>query len=78
MVPGMGHCTGGPGTDQFDGLSAVQAWVEKGEAPTRLLASHMTRGVADRTRPLCPYPLAAKYKGAGSTDDAANFTCAAS
>ena len=78
MVPGMGHCTGGPGTDQFDGLSAVQAWVEKGEAPTRLLASHMNKGVADRPRPLCPYPLAAKYKGAGSTDDAANFTCAAS
>ncbi len=75
MVPGMGHCGGGPGTDQFDGLAAVEAWVEHGNAPDSLMASHMTAGVADRTRPLCPYPQAAAYKGSGSTDDAANFAC---
>ncbi len=75
MVPGMGHCGGGPGTDSFDGLAAVQAWVEHGQAPQSLMASHMTKGVADRTRPLCPIPQVAAYKGTGSTDDAANFVC---
>ena len=75
MVPGMGHCGGGPGTDSFDGLAAVQAWVEHGQAPPTLLAAHLTKGVADRTRPLCPYPTVAAYKGAGSTDKAASFVC---
>ena len=75
MVPGMGHCGGGAGTDQFDALGAVQSWVEQGQAPSKLLASHMTHGVADRTRPLCAYPQAAVYTGKGSTDVAANFVC---
>jgi feruloyl esterase len=77
MVPGMGHCTGGPGTDRFDGLTAVMDWVEKGKAPDHIPASHMTKGAADRTRPLCPFPQVAKYRGQGSTDDSANFRCAA-
>ncbi len=75
MIPGMGHCQGGPGTDKFDGLAAIQAWVEQGHAPSQLLASHMTKGVADRSRPLCPYPQVARYQGKGSTDDAASFRC---
>ena len=75
MIPGMGHCQGGPGTDKFDGLAAIQAWVEQGHAPSPLLASHMTNGVADRSRPLCSYPQVARYQGKGSTDDAANFRC---
>ena len=75
MIPGMGHCQGGPGTDKFDGLAAIQAWVEQGHAPSLLLASHMTNGVADRSRPLCSYPQVARYQGKGSTDDAANFRC---
>ncbi|MBV8094736.1 MAG: tannase/feruloyl esterase family alpha/beta hydrolase [Acetobacteraceae bacterium] len=44
-------------------------------APATILASHLTNGVVDRTRPLCPYPAFAVYKGSGSTDDAANFEC---
>ncbi len=75
MIPGMGHCGGGPGTDSFDGLAAVQAWVEHGAAPSSLMASHMSKGVADRTRPLCPYPQVATFKGSGSTDEAASFVC---
>ena len=75
MIPGMGHCGGGPGTDSFDGLAAVQAWVEHGQAPASLMASHMSKGVADRTRPLCPYPQVATYKGSGTTDEAASFVC---
>jgi feruloyl esterase len=75
MVPGMGHCGGGDGPSTFDMLSALEQWVEKGSAPDRINASHMTSGTVDRTRPLCPYPQVAAYKGSGDTNDAANFTC---
>ena len=76
MAPGMGHCRGGPGPDQFDALTALERWVEHGEAPDRIVASRVSDGVVDRTRPLCPYPQVAKWTGTGSTDDAANFVCA--
>ena len=76
MVPGMGHCAGGDGTDDFDKIDALANWVEQGKAPDHIPAAHRTHGVVDRTRPLCPYPQTAHYKGSGSTDDAANFVCA--
>jgi feruloyl esterase len=76
MVPGMNHCAGGPGTDTFDKMGAIEHWVETGRAPEQIIASHVKDGKADRTRPLCPYPQVAQYKGTGSTDDAANFVCA--
>jgi len=76
MVPGMGHCSGGDGTDRFDTVDAIDQWLEKGNAPDSIQASHQTRGGAvDKTRPLCPYPQTAQYKGSGSTDDASNFVC---
>jgi len=75
MVPGMNHCSGGPGTDTFDKVKVMEEWVEKGTAPKRIDASHRTSGVVDRTRPLCPYPQVAKYNGSGNTNDAANFSC---
>src|SRR5580692_1511142 len=75
MVPGMGHCTGGEGPDTFDKISLLERWVEKGEAPARVIAAHSTAGKVDRTRPLCPYPQIAGYNGAGSIDEASNFTC---
>jgi len=77
MVPGMGHCGGGDGPNQFDLMTALEQWVEKAKAPAEIIASHSTNGKIDRTRPLCPYPQVAKYKGTGSTDEAANFTCSA-
>jgi feruloyl esterase len=77
MAPGMGHCGGGDGPNTFDMMSAIEQWVEKGKAPEAILASHSTNGKVDRTRPLCPYPQAAKYKGTGSIDDSANFACTA-
>jgi feruloyl esterase len=77
MVPGMGHCAGGDGTDDFDKIGTLASWVETGKAPDHIPAAHKTKGVVDRTRPLCPYPETARYKGSGSTDDAANFVCAA-
>ena len=75
MVPGMAHCGGGDGTSSFDMLAAVEQWVEKGNAPDQIPASRIRDGKVDRTRPLCPYPQIAQYKGTGSTDDAANFAC---
>jgi feruloyl esterase len=89
MAPGVFHCAGGPGPDQFGGsggdapvvdpqhdlLSALEAWVEQGKPPERIVASKVEAGRVVRTRPLCPAPEVARYKGSGSTDDAANFTC---
>jgi feruloyl esterase len=77
LAPGMGHCNGGEGPNVFDKVGALEQWVEQGKAPERLNASHSTDGKVDRTRPLCPYPQVAKYKGTGSIDDAANFVCRA-
>jgi feruloyl esterase len=75
MMPGMTHCRGGVGPDNFDRMSVIEQWVEKGEAPKQIVAEHMTNGVVDRRRPLCPHPQVATYKGTGSLDAAANFAC---
>jgi feruloyl esterase len=77
LEPGMGHCGGGEGPNVFDKVGALEQWVEQGKAPEKLLASHRTDGKVDRTRPLCPYPQVARYKGTGSIDDADNFVCRA-
>jgi hypothetical protein len=63
------------GPNTFDLLGALEQWVESGRAPDQIVASHATKGVVDRTRPLCPYPEVATYTGTGSTDQAANFSC---
>jgi hypothetical protein len=75
MVPGMDHCAGGDGPFVVDMLGAIDAWAEAGKASESLIVSNPP-GAPQRTRPLCPYPKLAKYKGSGSTDDAANFECA--
>ncbi len=92
MVPGMAHCFGGPGPNNFgqlsnctqcdagrDMLAALERWVEQGTAPGAIVATKFENDFAQtnpgRTRPICPYPGAARYKGSGSVDDAANFTC---
>jgi feruloyl esterase len=87
LVPGMNHCAGGPATDQFDLLTPLVRWVEKGEEPKQVVAS--ARGPAnpgganfelpptwspDRTRPLCPYPKVAVYKH-GNSESADSFKC---
>jgi hypothetical protein len=76
MVPGMTHCSGGYGTDRFDAMTALITWVETGKAPEAIAASRVVDGQVVRTRPLCPYPQVARYKGSGSIDDAASFSCA--
>ncbi len=77
MVPGMFHCNGGPGCNTADWLATVMDWVEKGVAPAQLIGAHVESGKTTRTRPLCPYPLVARYKGSASIDQAANFNCIA-
>jgi feruloyl esterase len=87
LVPGMGHCSGGPATDQFDLLTPLMRWVERGEAPRRVIAS--ARGATnpggpnldlpptwspDRTRPLCVFPRVAVYRG-GDLERAGSFVC---
>ena len=75
MVPGMGHCGGGDGPNEFDMLAALEQWREHGKVPTEILASQVNEGRVSRTRPLCPFPQIAKYKGSGSIDRAENFVC---
>jgi hypothetical protein len=92
MVPGVQHCGGGPGPDSF-GLGggakdaqhnvamALEQWVEKGIAPNAIVATKYEGGDPSKglkmTRPLCPYPQIAKYRGKGDTNDAGNFVCVA-
>ena len=75
LVPGMGHCGGGEGPNNFDTLAALEQWVENAKAPETMIASHTVGGKTDRTRPLCAYPKVATYTGSGSIDEAANFSC---
>jgi len=73
LVPGMGHCGGGAALDDFDMLTAVVDWVEKGQAPESVIATG--KAFPGRSRPLCPYPKHAQYKGSGDSEDAKNFSC---
>jgi feruloyl esterase len=75
LVPGMGHCRGGPGPDQFNALAALERWREADSAPEQIIAFHVANNRVEMTRPLCPYPQVAQYKGTGSTNDAVNFAC---
>jgi len=76
LAPGMLHCGGGPGPNQFDTLTPLEQWVENGIAPGAIIATHTTGGVVDIQRPLCPYPqVARQINPAGSTVQASNFHC---
>ena len=77
MVPGMGHCIGGRGTDNFNKIGAIESWVATGSAPARIDASRLTNGVVDRTRPICPFGQVARWDGRGSPDNASSFSCVA-
>jgi hypothetical protein len=87
-VPGMGHCSGGPATDQADLITPLVKWVEQGVAPGRIVAQARGPGSAGgtnpdvpatwsptRTRPLCPYPSVARYKGSGDVEQASSWRC---
>lgn len=74
-MPGMGHCRGGPGPDQADFVGALDRWRDLGIAPSRIEASRVSNGRVEMTRPLCPYPQVARYKGTGNLNEAASFVC---
>jgi feruloyl esterase len=73
MVPGMAHCGNGIGPNTFDSIGTLETWREKGVAPAQVTAANAQLTL---TRPLCPYPEYAKYKGTGNLKDAANWACA--
>ena len=90
MVPGMHHCANGPGPNVFGGANqglppqldaqhdivmALDHWVEDGVAPEKIIASHLTNGAVDRTLPLCPYPQAPIFNGAGDANLAESYHC---
>jgi hypothetical protein len=75
MAPGVGHCGGGAGPNQFDMFAALVAWVEDGTAPDRITATRVEGGAVARTRPLCAYPCVARYDGTGDPNTAASFKC---
>jgi feruloyl esterase len=77
MMPGMGHCSGGHGPDEFDALGVLDRWREQGQAPQAVIAAQREGSDVVRSRPLCPYPQVARYDGTGSIDAADNFTCEA-
>lgn len=80
IAPGVNHCAGGPGADNADLLTPLDAWVTQGTAPGQLTA---TKFNADRsvalTRPLCTYPQYSRYTGPANDLNAAklaqNYTC---
>jgi feruloyl esterase len=75
LVPGMNHCSSGPATDDFDGLTAIVRWVEQGQAPDRVIARGSSGALKGVERPLCAWPRTAHYKGSGKPADADSFEC---
>ena len=74
LAPGVDHGFHGAGPTPTGQMEAIIRWVEEGQAPYKLIAERRdSNGKVIRTRPLFPFPQVAKYKGSGSTDEAANF-----
>ena len=73
LLPGVHHCADGPGLTDFDALTLLENWVEKGQAPDVLLARRLTNGVVERSRPIYPYPIQARYLSAGDPTQASSF-----
>jgi hypothetical protein len=73
LIPGVHHCGGGPGPNEFDALTLLENWVDKGQAPEMLLAQRSRDGVVERTRPVYPYPIQARYSGQGDPKQASSF-----
>ena len=73
LIPGVHHGGGGPGFTEFDSFTALEAWVERGIAPDRLIASRMSNGAVERSRPVFPYPMQARYSGDGDPTKPESF-----
>jgi feruloyl esterase len=77
MVPGMAHCSGGPGLNRIDALDSIELWVEKGIAPEKIVAKRVDKDATQMTRPVCPYPQTIRFNGSGDANEAASFSCSA-
>lgn len=75
MVPGLGHCFGGPGATTFDAMTALEEWVEQDVLPDTIRAQRVVEGEVIFERPLCAYPEVARYDGVGDPDAASSFRC---
>jgi feruloyl esterase len=75
MLPGVGHCQGGPGADNFDKIGLIEKWTESGLPPSAALVAHRDPPGSAFTRPLCPYPQSAFWRGTGDSNAAENFVC---
>ena len=73
LIPGVHHCAGGPGLTDFDALTLLENWVEKGQAPDALMASRIVNGEPERTRPIYPYPIRTRYRGEGDPKQASSY-----
>lgn len=73
LIPGVHHCSGGPGLTDFDALTLLENWVERGQAPDVLIASRKVNGITERSRPIFPYPTLARYSGQGDPKHASSF-----
>jgi feruloyl esterase len=73
LVPGVHHGGGGPGLTEFDALTALENWLEKGQAPEKLIAQRSSNGIVERSRPVYPYPVLAHYSGNGDPKQADSF-----
>ncbi len=73
LVPGVHHGGGGPGLTEFDTLTALENWVERGQAPEKLIAQRSSNGFVERSRPVYPYPILAHYSGKGDPKRADSF-----
>jgi feruloyl esterase len=73
LIPGVHHCAGGPGPNEFDALTLLENWVEKGQAPDVLMTARSIDGVVERTRPVYSYPIQARYSGQGDPKQASSF-----
>jgi feruloyl esterase len=73
LIPGVHHCGGGPGLTNFDALTLLENWVENGQAPDVLMARRVTNGLVERSRPVYPFPILARYRSTGDPKQAASF-----
>lgn len=76
MLPGVAHCSGGEGPDKLNLIDPIVAWVEDGVAPDAIVLSRKSFGRTLQTRPVFPFPKAARYSGKGDPNQASSFVAA--
>ena len=73
LLPGVLHCSSGPGPDRTDWIGLIREWVENGNAPERVVMSKVKNGEVIMSRPVFPYPRKAKYDGKGDPNHESSY-----